>query len=87
MSCMLRSCEGFIIECFEPYGITKDNIDENLARILIDSSSHDNVEHFFLDGTYVFSIDYIVGEDQNHILTTTYRKFKRDKSLGEEEDL
>lgn len=67
----------FLLECLKPYGITKDNIKENIPRLLVDSSSNGRVDHFFLDGNYIFSIE----------ATTTYRKFMRNKDLGEEVDL
>lgn len=86
------SYDDFLLECFKPFGITKDNvlswIDRIHKREYSDLETDAIYHRYFIDGTYAFTVSVIRSISDDHIFTQEHRKFIEEdlKKGGETND-
>lgn len=68
----------FLLECFEPFGITKDNIVAWIGRIQkeeYNDTNTDTIYHrYFIDGSYAFTISVRRSINDGHVFTQEHRR-------------
>ena len=68
----------FLLECFEPFGITKDNIVAWVGRIQKEEyydTDTDTIYHrYFIDGSYAFTISVRRSINDDHVFTQEHRR-------------
>lgn len=87
-----REQDDLLLSWLEPYGITRENIEEYAPRVLIEESYDHTIQRFFLDGRYIFTVEKIWEWDTKypgHVSTNvTFKQYiedKRSSILDEEE--
>ena len=84
-----REQDDLLLSWLEPYGITRDNIEEYATRILIEESCDGNIQRFFLDGDYIFTVEKIWEWDTKnpgHVSANVTFKQYFEKKRTEEDD-
>ena len=68
----------FLLECFEPFGITKDNIVAWIGRIqkeeYYDTDTDTIYSRYFIDGSYAFTISVRRSINDGHVFTQEHRR-------------
>lgn len=73
------SYDDFLLECFKPFGVTKDNILSWIDRIhkeeYHDIEANIIYHRYFIDSVYAFTVSVTCSISDDHVFTQEYRKF------------
>ena len=78
--------DDLVFSWLEPYGVTRENFEEYIPRLGICELSDQDIQHWHLDGRYLFSVEMIQEWDSPTSMTLYYRKFHKDKEFDPEQE-
>jgi hypothetical protein len=82
---VVREHDDLLFSWLEPFGVTRENVDEYGSRILIQElpTETGNIRDYFLDNNYIFSIEEVwtfeAGNEGNWHGSVNWKQFFREK--------